>query len=201
MFKDKSKEKDEYQSEVVIEINPFLIIYKVRKTLLSKSFIYVWLSLVVAMTTLYVISIKSNYIIIDSFSISDFLAPAITGLSFTLALIVATTRLFSKEQLVDFYEYTDSDNPSEGYLFYRTIAPYIWTSTVWLVVSIGALFAKIFIFDIPHTIHMILKLSYSSIVLMGVMSLWSLLCIHIADVALETEREINDSKQSKSKDL
>lgn len=177
--------------EVEIEINPFYIMYKVRKDLLSKNFLCVWIVLVTVMAFLYFISSRSDIIIMDSFSLSDFLTPAITGLSFTLALIVATTRIFSKDQLVEFYNYTDKDNLVEGYLFYRTIAPYIWTSTVWLVVAIGALFAKMFIFDFPQIIYEILKLTYSSIALMGIMSLWSLLSVHIGDIILETEREVN----------
>lgn len=186
-----NEDKTESKTEVEIEINPFIIMYKVRKDLLSKSFLCVWIGLVVAMATLYTLSAKSDIITVDSFSLSDFLTPAITGLSFTLALIVATTRIFSKDQLVDIYKYKDNDNPDEGYLFYRTIAPYIWTSTIWLIVAIGALFAKIFIFDFPQIIHEVLKLIYSSIVLMGVMSLWSLLSVHIGDIIVETEREIN----------
>lgn len=179
------------KTEVEIEINPFFIMYKVRKDLFSKKFIYTWIGLVAFITILYITSFKFDFITMDLFSLSDFLAPAITGLSFTLALIAATTRIFSKEQLVDFYKHIDKDNPEEGHLFYRTIAPYIWTSTVWLIVALGALIAKLFIFDFPIIIHEIIKLIYSSIVLMGLMSLWSLLCEHIGDIIMETEREIN----------
>lgn len=183
--------EDKTDDRIEIEINPFKIMNKVKKEMLSKSFWCVWTALVLIMTFFYILSNKYNFIIMESFSLSDFLSPGITGLSFTLALITATTRIFSKDQLVDFYRYTDEDNPEEGYLFYRTIAPYIWTSTVWLIVTIGALFAKTFVFNFPSVMHDILKLMYSSIVLMGVMSLWSLLTTHIKDITLETEREIN----------
>ena len=186
-----NEDKADSKTEVKIEINPFFIMYKVRKDLLSNNFLYVWVGIVTAIAILYIISVRSDFITMDLFSLSDFLTPAITGLSFTLALIVATTRIFSKEQLVDFYRYTDKDNPEKGYLFYRTIAPYLWTSTVWLIVAIGALFAKIFIFDFPQIVYEGLKLIYSSVVLMGIMSLWSLLSVHIGDIILETEREIN----------
>lgn len=182
---------DKEDNRIEIEINPFKVINKVKSQMLSKNFWIVWAILVLIMTGFYLLSRKYSFIKMESFPLSDFLTPGITGLSFTLALITATTRLFSKDQLVDIYRYTDQDNPEEGHLFYRTLAPYIWTSTIWLVVTIGALIAKIFIFNFPPIIHDILKLTYSSIVLMGVMSLWSLLTTHVKDISLETEREVN----------
>lgn len=190
---------DKTDNRIEIEINPFIVMSKVKKEMLSKNFWYVWTILVVVMTIFYALSSMHSFVIMESFSLSDFLSPGITGLSFTLALITATTRIFSKEQLVDVYSYTDQDNPEKGYLFYRTIAPYIWTSTIWLIVTIGALFAKLFIFNFPPLIHDILKLMYISIVLMGVMSLWSLLTTHIKDITLETEREINRLVQIEEK--
>lgn len=180
---------------VEIEINPFKVMYRVRTRMLNKSFWYVWIVLVVIMSVLYSLSYKYSFVSISSFSLSDFLVPGITGLSFTLALITATTRIFSKEQLVSFYEYTDEDNPYKGFLFYRTIAPYIWTSTVWLVITIGALFTKLFVFNLPQILHDVLKITFASCVLIGIMSLWSLLITHIKDITLETEREINRSIQ------
>lgn len=186
---------------VEIEINPFKVMNKVKNQMLSRNFWLVWATLVLIMVVFYLLSRKYSFIIMESFSISDFLSPGITGLSFTLALITATTRIFSKDQLVDIYRYTDQDNPEKGYLFYRTIAPYIWTSTIWLIVTIGSLFAKIFIFNFSPIIHDILKLIYSSIVLMGVMSLWTLLTTHVKDISLETEREVHRlmSKEKENK--
>lgn len=184
-------EDKDHKKKVEIEINPFLIIYKVRMSFLSKSFILTWALLVIAIVLLYIVSHFYEVVRMESFSISEFFTPAITGLSFTLALIVATTRIFSKEQLVDIYNFTDKDNQVEGYLFYRTIAPFIWTSSIWLIIAIGALIAKIFIFDFPALINGIINILYSSTVLMGVMSLWGLLSVHIGDIILETEREIN----------
>lgn len=182
---------------IEIEINPFKVMYKVKTAMLSKSFWIVWVILVGLMSLLYFLSFKYSFISISIFSLADFLIPGITGLSFTLALITATTRIFSKEQLVATYAYTDKDNPSEGFLFYRIIAPYIWTSTVWLIITISALFTKIFNFNLPEIIHDILKIVFASIVLIGVMSLWSLLITHIKDITMETERELNNKSNDK----
>lgn len=179
-----------HKEKIKIEINPFKVMYKVKSQMLNKSFWLVWSTLVLIMIVFYSLSYKYSFVKLESFTLSDFLIPGITGLSFTLALITATTRIFSKEQLVNIYIYTDKDNPEEGYLFYRTIAPYIWTSTIWLIVTIGALFTKMFTFEIPPMLYDILKVAFTSIVLMGIMSLWSLLITHIKDISMETEREV-----------
>lgn len=179
-------------NNIKIDINPFKVMWNVRKEILSKAFLIVWLILFFILILFYILSYKFTIIKMEAFSLSDFLTPGITGLSFTLALITATTRIFSKDKLVDIYCYTDKDNPIEGYLFYRTIAPYIWTSTIWLIVTIGSLFSKLFIYNFLSIFQDILKLIFSAFVLMGVMSLWSLLIAHIKDVSLETEREIKE---------
>lgn len=189
---------------VEIEINPFKVMFKVRTRMLSSNFWYVWSVLVGIMIVFYIFSSKYSFITVSYFSFADFLIPGITGLSFTLALITATTRIFSKEQLVYIYNYIDKDNPYKGFLFYRTIAPYIWTSTIWLIITIGALFAKIFNFNLTPIINDILKLLFLSCVLIGIMSLWSLLITHIKDITLETERELNKSTNkstNKSNDI
>lgn len=174
-----------------IEINPFKVIWKVKTKMLNKSFFIVWGILVVLVIGLYITAHYSSYVAVKLIHLEDFLIPGITGLSFTLALITATTRIFPKEQLVDIYSFTDDGKMEKGHLFYRTIAPYIWTSTIWLLISIGALFSKMFSIKIPVFMHSLLEIFFISIVLMGVMSLWSLLITHIKDISLETEREIN----------
>lgn len=178
--------------DIKIEINPLKIILKSKFQMLSISLWCVWTILVLTIATLNTLSFKYDFIKVELFTIGDFLIPGITGLSFTLALFTATTRIFSKTQLVDIFLYVDEDNPTKGHLFYRTIAPYIWTSSIWLIVSILALFSKIFIFDISLLFNEIFKIIFVSFVLMGMLSLWSLLITHIQDISLETEREVKE---------
>lgn len=179
-------EKDS-KNKVEIALNPFFIMYKGWRSILTTNLFITWIIFSIIIFVLYYCQNSK----IDLFPISDFIAPAITGLSFTLALIVATNKIFTKDQLVDIYKYDDGGTKEEGYLFYETIAPYIFTSTVWLIVAIGALLAKLFVFDFSNAENDIIKLLYSSIVLLGLISLWSLLTMHIQDLAMEAQREIN----------
>lgn len=192
------KQDTNSNNEIKIKLNPFSIMYKGRASLLSSGLILSWIVSVLIIVLMYY---KPSYFFIkkiDLFSISDFLAPAITGLSFTLALIVATNKLFSKDQLVAFYKYDKGGTKETGYLFYGTLAPYIFTSTVWLIVAVGALLAKLFVFDFSNTSNEVIKILYSTIVLLGLISLWSLLTMHIQDLALEAERALKkEDKEDK----
>lgn len=182
-------------NRIEIEINPLKVMWKAREELLKSNYFKVWKVLTISMLIPFFFSDLLLWASFSNFSVADFLSSGITGLSFTLALIGATTRIFSKDELVDIFVYIDEDNPEEGDLFYRTIGPYIWTATIWLIVSILSLLAKLYNFNLGQKINEIIKISVSSLVLLGVLCLWSLLIYHVKDVSLDVEREVN--KRSK----
>lgn len=179
------------KNEIEIEVNPIKVLIKSRRRVFSTTFWITWFLISLIIVFFFFLSIfkQSTVIYIKDFSISDFLAPSITGLSFTLALFVATTRIFSKENLVSLYMCTN-DNKEEGFLFYETIAPYIWSGLIWLTMAISSLMSKMFSFDIPIITKNIIKLLFCLVALQGLMSLWYLLKTHIQDISLETEREL-----------
>lgn len=176
---------------VELEINPFKILWSIKKDLFPKQLLYTWGILTTFVIVLYVLSAYTEFTIIINFSISDLLSAGITGISFTLALISATTKLFSKSELVSIFSYVDNDNLVEGYLFYRTIAPYIWTATNWLAISLIALFSRFVSFQVHILVEKFIEILVISLVIMGLLNLWSLVITHIKDVILDIERTLN----------
>lgn len=181
---------------VELEINPVKILWIIKKDLFPKQLLITWSILTTLVILLYLLDAYTEFTIIFNFPISDLLSAGITGISFTLALISATTKIFSKSQLVSIFSYTDEDNPKEGYLFYRTIAPYIWTATNWLAIALIALFSRFVSFNVHGIFDKIIEIFVISLVIMGLLNLWSLVITHIKDVILDVERTINSDSEN-----
>ena len=117
-----------------------------------------------------------------------------TGLSFAVTMLSATRNLFSTEDLVAMFNYCDSkdkDTLQKGDLFYRTIAPYITASFLWLVISIFALISSLIDISFPFIVKEILNLFFYSLVIAGLLNLWFLVTIHLDDISIKVNDELD----------
>lgn len=168
------KEKD-------LEIGVFHILYFSKKATYLK-----WYNLLLLLLTLVSFFIS---ICIKKFSFEINIAPfatvAITGLSFTLALLIATTRnVFDKEDLLDLVEYDENE-------LYTLIGPYIFTALIWL--SLGLIIAIKFINIFSHVVlvNTFFNISIITLFVMGLCNLFDLIISNIQDLIKKIERDMN----------
>lgn len=89
-------------------------------------------SSLIALLTIIIGTVLSAYFHISffkKFSTIALMAASITGLTFTLALLMALNSVFSDEELKRYYKhYTDhsSEKLDNKFTFFETFAPYIW---------------------------------------------------------------------------
>lgn len=164
-----------------IKINIFQIFFKTLHSLLTNVIFWIWTIFSVGtFTAMHCFSIQ------EKFHLSIFLAPGITGLSFTLALIAATTRIFSPEDLAAIFLYENSDeNIKMGDEYYDLVAPYFLSSILWVIASLLGLLDLAFGLNF-YWIKFIGILTVAG----GVLSLWQLFYAHMQDVTETAQRKI-----------
>lgn len=177
--------------QLEIELNHYKILKMVWKSIYSKQTVIFWLILSLIYPIILVLSFFSDNIILIPINYLSFIFPGVTGLSFSVTLLNATRNLFDIESLKAIYLYTDDNNPQKGFLFYRTIAPYIVSSYIWLLISLLALFSSIFTVTFPIILNGILQSLFFSLLIAGFISLWWLVSVHISDVTVEIQRLLN----------
>lgn len=170
------------KNDYVISINMFIIFWKTLRSLFKNALFWIWALLSMGVFLgIRLVGIQ------ESFHISVFLAPGITGLSFTLALIAATTRVFDYNDLAAIFMYKGSDGKAAiGKQYYDLIAPYYLSSLLWVLLSLLALLDMVFDLNL-------FWIKFIAIILTagGVLSLWQLLYSHLQDVAEKAQDEVD----------
>ncbi|MGL5915000.1 MAG: hypothetical protein ACRCZG_01960, partial [Culicoidibacterales bacterium] len=108
--------------EIIIEINPLKILWKAKKQLFKWWIIALWLVFLLLSVFIYR---QETFSVVNNVQFTSFLTASITGISFTLALMAATTKIFDTKQLKALFMYEKQGEYKRGELFYITIAPYI----------------------------------------------------------------------------
>lgn len=171
------------ESKYEIKINIFQVFVKSFSSLWKNILFWIWILLSIG------IYVGMNHIGIQkNFHVSVFLTPGITGLSFTLALIAATTRVFDYDDLAAIFLYEDRVNDVKlGQEYYDLIAPYLLSSLLWVITSIIALLDLAFNLDFYWV-----KFAELVFVVGGILSLWQLLYAHLQDVSEKAQTKINE---------
>lgn len=168
--------------DYIISINMFTIFLRSFKSLFKNILFWIWSLLSIGVFFgMWFIGIQ------ESFHISVFLAPGITGLSFTLALIAATTRVFNYNDLAAIFMYKGSNGEGQvGKEYYDLIAPYYLSSLLWVLLSLLALLDMVFDLNI-------FWIKFIAVILTagGILSLWQLLYSHMQDVAEKAQDELD----------
>ncbi|HHT7650932.1 TPA: hypothetical protein ACT2EW_001625 [Streptococcus suis] len=140
-----------------------------------------------------------DYIHIQWIPLSSFIFPGVTGLSFSVTMLNATRSLFDTEALIAMFTYVDDKNKDateEGDIFYRTLAPYITASILWLLISLIALISSLINIDMPVIIKELLYIIFIGIVVAGFLNLWYLISVHLKDISMKVGVEL-DKKGNK----
>lgn len=187
-----------------VEINKIKIVKKVwKKNIFPKKLLWTWiiLSLILFLTRLLAIICGqcSGFIKIQPLQFSSFIFPGVTGLSFSITLLNATRNLYKTSDLVAMFNYVsdenkDKDNTEKGDLFYRTLAPYITASFLWLVISILAFISSLIDINIDVYLKEVLFGIFASLVIAGLLNLWFLIGTHLSDIAAKVEIELSEKE-------
>lgn len=172
------------------EYSIFKIIWRGKKNLLTKLswiFLGVIIGGLIALTCLQMIRF-------DGFSIASYLSICITGLSFSLALFVATKNLYPLEDLIKFYKFEDKDGKmKKKEAYYQVFAPFLFTAFIWLILAIIIILTQYMIIALSDMIRNIFIVAFLSILLLGVIALFNLIAnlVRVTNmyVKLEADRE------------
>ena len=173
-----------------VETNQMKIFKEVCNTIFPRYLFLVWFFLSVLIFCLRVLAYFIPGLNLNIIPMSVFIFPGVTGLSFTITLLNATRNIFETKDLADIFSYTDSDNPTEGYLYYRTIAPYLTASFIWLLVSLIALIGSMFYMQVHFIILEVFYSLFYMLVIAGLLNLWFLVTTHLKDISNSLELEL-----------
>ncbi len=180
-----------------IETNQFKILKKVwKKQIFSKGLLITWVIITGVIALLRCVSYfkYANYIHIQWIPFSSFIFPGVTGLSFSITMLNATRNLFDTEELMAMFTYVDDENKDateEGDIFYRTLAPYITASILWLLISLIAFISSLINIDMPVIIKELLYIIFIGIVVAGFLNLWYLISVHLKDISIKVGVELD----------
>lgn len=177
--------------ELSIETNIFKIIWKIKHHLLRSKLLMVWFLIFITLLILNYTSNFTDLFSIKSINISNFLSYGITALSFTLAVLSAALRIFSENEFTQLYLQKNDKYKKYGELYYLTLAPYIVTPTLWLIISLISLGSSVITINLAPSVSIVLKLLFISLVAIGLISSWNLFIIHIQDFSKKIQRQIN----------
>lgn len=176
------------EKNIDLEIGVFKIILYSRKATFLKWYNVFFAGFMIIGTVTFGFLKKPEF----SPNLSSFSTVAITGLSFTLALLIATTKnVFEEQELKDLVKYDKEYKKCE---FYKLIGPYIYTALLWLILGLIVIlkftniFSKILFFD------SVLNFWILSIFAMGLCNLFDLIISNIQDLIKKIERTMDDEK-------
>ncbi len=193
----------EQSDEIRVEINQYKILKKVwKKHIFPMWLIVAWLLISLIIFLLRYSSFCVDFVHIQWLPFSSFIFPGVTGLSFSVTMLNATRNLFDINDLVamfNFVDLDDSDINEKGDILYRTLAPYITASFLWLIISLIAFISSLVNVDFPNIIKEILYSIFYSMVIAGLLNLWYLVSVHLKDIFVKVELKINETKGAKKK--
>ncbi|HEP1547021.1 Uncharacterised protein [Streptococcus pyogenes] len=177
-----------------VEISKCKILQKVWKKHIFPTWLLVtWIIISFIILLLRISSYYCNHIHVQWLQFSNFIFPGVTGLSFSVTMLNATRNLFDLKDLVsmfNFFDPTDNDISEKGDILYRTLAPYITASFLWLVISIVAFVSSLINIDFPIIINEILYALFNSLVVAGLLNLWYLVSVHLDDISIKVNTEL-----------
>ncbi|HEL1907486.1 TPA: hypothetical protein TX976_001455 [Streptococcus suis] len=177
-----------------VEKNQYKILRKVWKKHIFPTWLYVvWGLISITILLLRILSYYTDYVHIQWIGFTSFIFPGVTGLSFSVTMLNATRNLFDIKDLAAMFNYSnpsDSDINEKGDVLFRTLAPYITASFLWLAISIIAFVSSLISIDFPIILKEILYALFNSIVIAGLLNLWYLVSVHLADISVKVEIEL-----------
>lgn len=193
-----------HDDEIVVETGKLKILLKVwNKHIFPRGLYITWALLSGLILFIRLLSLRVDILKIHWLPFSSLIFPGVTGLSFSVTMLNATRNLFDIKDLVAMFTFTDPDDSDicdKGDVLYRTLAPYITASFLWLVISVVAFVSSLVEVDISkitnitwiNIVKEILYSLYYSIVIAGLLNLWYLISTHLEDISRKVELELNE---------
>src|SRR5690625_2057205 len=158
--------------------NPLKIIWKARNSLMPFYLFIIWF---VLLLTSFMSTTYFNFMDFSSFQIGTYFSISSTGLTLTLALFVAGKNAFSEDDLKILAKHIN-DQGVKGQPLIEFLAPYVFTSILFLITGLLSLFAPYFTLEISREYKEIIKLIYINILSLGFFSLFYLIINILNDV-------------------
>src|SRR5690625_1360926 len=158
--------------------NPLKIVWRARHNLMPWYLFIIWLMLLI---TSFIGTKHFNFMDFSSFQIGTYFSISSTGLILTLALFVAGKNAFSEDDLKKLSQHT-SENVVKGQYLIDFLAPYVFTSILFLLTGLLALFAPFISLKISMEYKEIIKIIYINVLSLGLLSLFNLVITMLNDV-------------------
>lgn len=117
---------------------------------------------------------------VEAINFQSFIAVSITGLSFTLALLVAVRNIFSVSELKTLVDYQVTSTTS--HVFTDLVAPFIWSSVLWLTLGIISTLLSFIRVDVSNTqVAYFGTISFTMLICVAILSLFNIIADTIRD--------------------
>lgn len=157
--------------------NPFKVIWAGRNEIMPKYLKIIWSTVFIVLC----LGLIFNKVDLAGFKAGNYLSVCITGLSFTLALFVATRNIFDIEELKILRDAQDSSGGKQTPLF-DLFAPFIFTALTYLILAIISILAPFIVIEVSEQIHSIGSVIYIMTFILATLSLFNLLNMIFNDI-------------------
>lgn len=173
--------------------NPLLFLYVAYQGLMSEILWKIWLGLIVILILL------NLFGVIDStkIKIGDTIDASIAGLSFTLIVVSAALEIFSRKELIRLYNTKNIGDSEDGQLLMQVLAPYVFTSMIFLLLGILSVVAPTVIIQISTFWKGVIKFIYMAFFILGMFSLFNICYDIVINIFNSVRREVIGKQNNK----
>lgn len=173
---------------------PLLFLCVAYQGLMSEVLWLIWLVLIM------ILFVLNLFGVIDAtkIKIGDTIDASIAGLSFTLIVVSAALEIFSRKELIKLYNTKINGNSEDGQLLMQVLAPYVFTSMIFLLLGILSVVAPTVVIQVPTVLKGIIKFIYIAFFILGMFSLFNICYDIVINIFNSVRREVI-GKQKKGK--
>ncbi|WP_334328427.1 hypothetical protein [Companilactobacillus sp. HBUAS59699] len=149
--------------------------------------------------TMLIMYFRFHVNVIKNFNALALLSVSVSGLSFSMTLLVALVAIFGSKDMGTFYKwsekYKNDKSDDSRFVFYDTFAPYAWVAILFAVTGLISLFLGTFnlsIFDKFCSVNFVLK-SFD-IISLG-LAIWSLMDLMIDTILSRISKIIRENRK------
>lgn len=156
--------------------NPLGVIWRSRKTLLSK---YLWCAWIIIFLGLIWGTYCKNIANFKGFNVANYFTASLTGLTFTLALFIAESKIFSEKELKILA--VDESKGKKGQVLIEFFGPFVFTGIVFLITGTISLIVPYINIKLSAKYGNMLILIYLAVLMLGLFSLFNLIMNVMSD--------------------
>lgn len=173
--------------------NPLLFLYVAYQGLMSEILWKIWLGLIVILILLNLLGVIDS----TKIKIGDTIDASIAGLSFTLIVVSAALEIFSRKELIRLYNTKNIGDSEDGQLLMQVLAPYVFTSMIFLLLGILSVVAPTVIIQISTFWKGVIKFIYMAFFILGMFSLFNICYDIVINIFNSVRREVIGKQNNK----